>query len=101
MSDFYRVLGLERTASPEEVKRAYRRLARRFHPDVNPGDASAELQFKRLTEAHEVLSDPAKREEYDRFGYLRDLGQAGGGANGRHAGAAEGGMRDLFADLFL
>ena len=66
--DYYKVLGVSRDASPEEIRRAYRRLARQCHPDVNQGDPSAEEQFKRLTEAYRVLSDPDLRERYDRTG---------------------------------
>jgi len=67
--DYYDVLGVSRGASPEEVKRAYRRLARQHHPDVNPGDAEAEKRFKEVVEAYEVLSDPERRAQYDRFGH--------------------------------
>jgi len=127
--DFYKVLGVERKAKPEEIKKAYRRLARKFHPDVNPGDKSAEERFKLITEAHDVLSDPKKRSVYDRFGQYSDnladaaaRGAEPGGAGGRSApfdftgfdwgNAAPGGgagsgnagggssFRDIFADLF-
>src|SRR4028119_1262696 len=70
--DFYKVLGIERKAKPEEIKKAYRRLARKHHPDVNPGDKAAEERFKLITEAHDVLSDPKKRSVYDRFGQYSD-----------------------------
>src|SRR5918997_5234610 len=70
--DFYKVLGVKRDAKPEEIKKAYRRLARKHHPDVNPGDKSAEDRFKKITEAHDVLSDPKKRQVYDRFGQYSD-----------------------------
>src|SRR5437763_16171102 len=70
--DFYQILGVKRDAKPEEIKKAYRRLARKYHPDVNPGDKSAEERFKRITEAHEVLSDPKKPQVYDRFGQYSD-----------------------------
>jgi molecular chaperone DnaJ len=90
--DFYKVLGVERKAKPEEIKKAYRRLARKFHPDVNPGDKSAEERFKLITEAHDVLSDPKKRSVYDRFGQYSDnladaaaRGAEPGGAGGRGA----------------
>ncbi|MCX5935313.1 MAG: J domain-containing protein [Pseudanabaena sp. LacPavin_0818_WC45_MAG_42_6] len=66
--DYYSVLGVSRTATPEEIKRAYRKIARKHHPDLNPGDKDAEAKFKDLNEANEVLSDPEKREKYDRFG---------------------------------
>src|ERR671912_698337 len=70
--DYYQVLGLKRDAKPEEIKKAYRRMARKHHPDVNPGDKSAEERFKKITEAHDVLSDPKKRTVYDRFGQYSD-----------------------------
>ena len=66
--DYYQVLGIPRTASPKEVKQAYRRLARKYHPDVNPGDPKAEAMFKEMNEAHEVLSKPEDRKKYDRYG---------------------------------
>lgn len=66
--DYYDILGLKRGASEKEVRQAYRRLARKHHPDVNPGDKDAEVAFKELNEAHEVISDPEKRQKYDRFG---------------------------------
>ena len=66
--DYYEVLGLPRSASDRDIKRVYRRLARRHHPDVNPGDKGAEGRFKELNEAYEVLGDPAKRKKYDELG---------------------------------
>jgi molecular chaperone DnaJ len=128
--DFYQILGVKRDAKPEEIKKAYRRLARKYHPDVNPGDKAAEERFKTITEAHDVLSDPKKRGVYDRFGQYSDnladaaaRGAAPGGAGGRGApfdfagfdwggggagagaGASSAGgsgssFRDIFADLF-
>jgi curved DNA-binding protein len=85
--DYYKTLGVPRTATPAEIKKAYRKLARQHHPDRNPGDNAAERTFKSINEAHEVLSDPAKREKYDRFGkdweaYTR----AGAGAGAAGAG---------------
>jgi len=76
--DYYEILSIEKTADGEEVKRAYRRFAMKYHPDRNPGDAQAETQFKECAEAYEVLSDPAKRQRYDQFGHegLRGSGAA-------------------------
>ena len=85
--DYYDVLGLTRGASTQEIKRAYRKLARKYHPDVNPGDKTAEGKFKEVTAAYEVLSDQEKRRQYDQFGhdgYARDGGRAAtGGRAGR------------------
>ncbi len=66
--DYYAILGVSKDAKPEEIKRAYRKLARKYHPDLNPGDQGAEAKFKDLNEANEVLSDPEKRQKYDQFG---------------------------------
>ena len=66
--DYWKVLGLERGADGDAVKKAFRKLARQHHPDVNPGDKAAEARFKEISEAYEVLSDPEKREIYDEFG---------------------------------
>src|SRR5262245_34033483 len=68
--DLYQVLGAARDADPETLKKAYRKLARRHHPDVNPGDKAAEEKFKEISEAYDVLSDPAKRRNYDEFGEI-------------------------------
>jgi curved DNA-binding protein len=70
--DYYATLGVSKTATPEEIKLAYRKIARKCHPDLNPGDKTAEAKFKDLNEANEVLSDPTKREKYDQFGQYWD-----------------------------
>lgn len=80
--DYYRTLGVNREASAEEVKKAYRKLARKYHPDVNPGDKQAEERFKKISEAYEVLSDPKKREVYDAYGTYSDNFQPGAARGG-------------------
>ncbi|MBD2769336.1 J domain-containing protein [Hymenobacter sp. BT664] len=82
--DYYKALGVDKTATAEQIKKAYRKLARQHHPDVNPNDKSAEQKFKEINEAHEVLSDPEKRKKYDQFGadwqrYQQQPGAAGRG----------------------
>lgn len=79
--DYYSILGISKTASADEIKKAFRRLARQYHPDMNPGDKVAEARFKEINEAYEVLSDADKRRTYDQFGqYWRQAGPAGGGS---------------------
>ena len=68
MSNYYDLLGVNKTATPDEIKKAYRKLAIKYHPDKNPGDKSAEEKFKEISEAYEVLSDEKTRREYDQFG---------------------------------
>src|SRR5437868_5331651 len=109
--DYYSTLGVSKTASEKEIKQAYRKLARKHHPDVNPGDKSAETRFKEMNEAYEVLGDPAKRKKYDELGanwraYEQagsapggagfDPGQFGGGWNsGGGAPGGQGGYRTM------
>lgn len=118
--DFYKILGVSKDVTPEELKKAYRKLARKYHPDSNPGNDSAEARFKEISEAHSVLSDPEQRKEYDavramgsgaRFTAPGGPGQAGGfedvfggmfGGGGRQPGYTfqQGGYDDILGGLF-
>ena len=105
-TDYYAVLGLNRSADEKEIKSAYRRLARKYHPDVNPGDAKAEARFKEVSEAYEVLGDPEKRRMYDQFGHNWEAASKFGGMP--HAGqggdfhfeGGGGGFESIFEHLF-
>ena len=111
--DYYAILGVSRTATDKDIKLAYRRLARKYHPDVNPGDKSAEARFKEINEAYEVLSDPEKRKKYDQFGeqwqFADQFAKAGQG--GRWDFSRQGGyttydfgdlgdLGDIFSNVF-
>jgi len=93
--DYYEVLNVSRDASQDEIKKAYRTLAKKYHPDLNPNNKEAEQKFKEINEAYEILSDPDKRSRYDRFGHAGVDGQAGG-----FGGQGFGGFGDIFDDIF-
>src|SRR5512135_666907 len=97
--DYYEVLGVGRTASQEEIRKAYKRLARKHHPDLNPGDKAAEERFKRVQEAYDVLSDPKKRQMYDQFGFYSEHGPQPG-AGGPRSGPGMGFEGFDFSELF-
>ena len=80
--DFYEVMGVPKNATEDEIKKAYRKLAKKYHPDLNPGDKEAEAKFKEVNEAYEVLSDKDKRARYDQFGHAGVDPNFGGGAGG-------------------
>src|ERR1700687_1570840 len=89
--DYYEILGVKKSASPDDIRKAFRKLARKYHPDVNPADKTAEEKFKALSEANDVLSDPKKRKIYDQVGFYSDnidaataeaYARAGGGSGG-------------------
>ena len=96
--DYYEVLGVSKTASDSEIKSAYRKLAKKYHPDMNPGDKEAEAKFKEASEAYAILSDADKRRKYDQFGHAAFDGGAGGGAGGFDFNGFD--MGDIFGDIF-
>src|SRR5438477_7457439 len=98
--EFYETLKVDRKASSDEIRKSYRRLARKYHPDLNPGDKAAEDRFKKLQEAYDILSDPKKRQMYDQQGFYSDSGFAAGGAGQNHDGPEMGFGGFDFSDYF-
>jgi len=116
--DYYKVMGVSKSATTDEIKKAFRKLAVKYHPDKNPGDKKAEEKFKEIAEANEVLSDPEKRKKYDElganwkeyeqqqqaggnfYGGRSSRGRAGGGFNPEDFGGGEGGFSDFFESIF-
>src|SRR5262252_2504062 len=98
--DYYEVLGAARSASDDDLKKAYRRLAIQLHPDRNPGNKQAEERFKEINEAYQVLSDPERRAQYDRYGHAAFQGPQGGGFGFEFTQGFEEVFSDIFGDFF-
>jgi molecular chaperone DnaJ len=90
--DYYKTLGVKRSATAEDIRKAYRRLARKYHPDVNPGDKTAEDKFKEVQEANDILGDEKKRKMYDQYGFYAPGGFPGAGPQGGAGGPRPGGF---------
>src|SRR6185436_17006750 len=98
--DFYEVLGVSKTADADELKRAYRKLAKTHHPDRNPGDKSAEQKFKEITEAYDALKDDQERAAYDRYGHAAFENGGRGPGDFGFGGGFSGGFADIFEEMF-
>src|ERR1700722_13598000 len=102
--DYYQTLGVAREADTEEIRKAYRKLARKHHPDLNPGDKAAEDRFKKVQEAYDILSEPKKKQMYDQVGFYSENGAQGGGAGAGAGGKDQGPHMGFggfdFSDMF-
>ena len=98
--DYYEVMGLQKGASDDEIKKAFRQLAKKYHPDLNPGDKEAEAKFKEVNEAYEVLSDKEKRARYDQFGHAGVDPSYGAGAAGGSPFGQDIDLGDIFNSFF-
>jgi len=96
--DYYEILGVDKNATEQDIKKSYRKLAKQYHPDLNPDNAEAEQKFKEASEAYEVLGDTDKRARYDQFGHAGVNGQGAGGYGQGFEGF--GGFGDIFEDIF-
>ena len=99
-ADYYETLGVSKSASKDEIKSAYRKLAMKYHPDRNPGDKKAEEKFKEISESYEILKDPQKKAAYDQYGHAAFSQGGGGSPGGGFSGFGTSGFSDIFEDMF-